>query len=1112
VASCSICSEVLAETIRFALEEEEVEPIPERSGHRSRFVFFRRPGNGRAAGLAAAAVLVLAVGYFAWRSRPSTPAAGPLLAELAEAMGTERFVEPRLTGGFEHGRLVVLRSGEKPRGLDAYPPTVLAAVARIRERAEADPSPENLGALGITYLVSGDVPAAVKTLESATKQAPDDPRLQSNLAAAYLVRAHRLDEPADLPRALDAAEKAVAQGDPPVEAWFNRALALESLHLTDAARKAWEDYLERDGSSEWADEARQHLESLPQADRSSLEDDRARVREALQEGPAPVERLADEEPSILRDYFEAVLLPAWSEAQLTGQPAAVVLHDHARVIGDALLHATGDALARDTARALEGTPQAASRDPPRSQALGFRALREAIQLFDAEQPSCTSFREALRLLDEGGSPFVDRAREWLVHACLLLPQPQQAVAELGRLETVAAERGHTHVLARVHWLEALVLGRQGELGVSLDRYRLARGDLRRLRDAESDASVSTLIAENLRELGEYRQAWHERMGGLVRLDQIRAPRVLYRTLAEASVGCQAQALMRCALHFESASVDVARGWGNPVALADALVSRGGILHSIGSGDQAAADLAEARQVIPRIGEPSEREFVEALAEKTNGELLARRQPEAATASIEKAMGFFERTVPSYLPALRLSMARSLLGQGRDDEAEAELRAGIEEVEAERLSLRDVALQVSFFDEGVPLFDEMVKLQLDRRHDPGQALQFVERGRARQLADSLGSSASGTDGATLADELSRPLEPEAIQRELPPGVALVYYQTLPGRILAWTLTRDRSGFAENRLGAEELRRRMGTYQAALGLRASTAVLDEASAPLYDALVRPLAPWIRNEETLILVPDAALQSLPFASLRNRDTGRYLVEEHVLGLAPSGTVLVRATAAASDPRRREDMAPLIVGNPWLDPEVWPNMPNLPGAEAEAVEIAHLYGATEALTGRAATRSAFLARLPESGIVHYAGHAVSDEGAFAGRLLLAADPGADDTGALSLRELEGMRLPRTRAVVLGACRTASGVVSPLEGSLSLARPFLAAGVPSVVASLWDLDDAISRTFLAELHRDLRGGADPLSALRQTQLALLRGRDPLLSHPASWAGFVGVGGVSPPR
>ncbi|HEY7513839.1 MAG TPA: zf-HC2 domain-containing protein, partial [Vicinamibacteria bacterium] len=332
LAQCSRCFEIYSETLLF---KEDTEPQP-KGGSRVIPFLAKRPAFQIAAGLAAALVLAAGLSFVGNRSGFRVLPASPV-AELVQAVGERRLVEPRLTGGFRYGRLLVMRSGEGPQGLDAQPPAVLAAVARIRERAEKDPSPEALGALGVTYLVSGDVGAAVKALESATAQKTDDPRLWSDLAAAYLARARQADEPADIPKALEAAERAIELKDPPVEAWFNRALALEALHLDDAAKKAWEDYIARDATSGWADEARQHLEALAAKPRqSSVEEERARVRAALEEGSAAVGRLADESPQMLRDYLDNDLLPAWADATLVGHPDAKLNRNRARVVGEAL--------------------------------------------------------------------------------------------------------------------------------------------------------------------------------------------------------------------------------------------------------------------------------------------------------------------------------------------------------------------------------------------------------------------------------------------------------------------------------------------------------------------------------------------------------------------------------------------------------------------------------------------------------------------------------------------------------------------------------------------------------------------------------------------------------
>jgi CHAT domain-containing protein len=242
-------------------------------------------------------------------------------------------------------------------------------------------------------------------------------------------------------------------------------------------------------------------------------------------------------------------------------------------------------------------------------------------------------------------------------------------------------------------------------------------------------------------------------------------------------------------------------------------------------------------------------------------------------------------------------------------------------------------------------------------------------------------------------------------------------------------------------------------------------------------------------------------------NQATGRYLVEDYLLGAAPSGTVFVRASAAAA--AMSATTRALVVGNPDVDRRLWAGLSSLPAAEAEAEEIAGLYPRSELLTGSGATKAAFLDHVRVSEIVHYAGHAVSSaEPPFAARLLFAPDPLTGDSGAFDLHDLGRRQLPRTRVVVLAACRTAAGRVSRVEGALSLGRPFLAAGVPDVVASLWDVDDSISRQFFVVFHRALLAEGDPNLALRKAQLVLLKGENSTLAHPASWAAFICMGGL----
>jgi CHAT domain-containing protein/tetratricopeptide (TPR) repeat protein len=1096
LAGCSECYEVYAETLKFASDESAEAVVPGRTGERivPLPAFTRRPAFRIAAGLAAA-VLLLALPLWTSRGRLMRPAS--LVAELAEAVGERRLVEPRVTGGFRYARLVVMRSGEAALGLDAQPPTVLTAVAKIRDRAEKDPSPQALGALGVTYLVSGDTGAAVKALESATAQTTDDARLWSDLAAAYLARARQEDEPADIPRGLEAAERAVALPDPPTEAWFNRALALEALHLDDAAKKAWQDYLDRDSSSGWAGEARQHLEALNQIHHSSAEEDKARVRAALAEGPEAVDRVADESPQALRTYFDEELLPAWADATLVGHPNSASHRESIQILGDALVRVTGDAIFRDTGLALAKRRTVSSaRDALRAQAQGFVALRQARMLYAVQQTSCPQARAAARELENGGSPYVGWARLQEVIACLYPSRPKEAIAELTTLESVADPRRYIQLLGRVRWMHGLFRGGRGELDVALDLYRSALDAFRTTRDASNESNVHVLLAENLGFFGETREAWRERLSALALLGEVRDPIRRYAMLGEGADACLVEGLLGCTLHLGNAAVDTALGSSRATAVAEALVRRAGVLHRLGAEDRASADLAESRRWAAQIESRDFAEVVEAEANRTEGEMLASQRPDVAIRSLSEALTFYRANAPVLVPPLYLLRARAESALGSYDAAAADLQAGIEARETERASLGDAGLRVSFFDTAFPLFDDMVHLQVNHRHDPERGLEFVERGQARSLVDSLSGGAHS------------PLDIDEIRRELPVRVALVYYVPLEKQLYIWVVTREGSRFFERPLPAMELGRRIAAHRAALEMRAPVSVVNEDAALLHDDLVRPLLQSLGEQDALVIVPSGVLQSFPFASLWDRRTRRYLVEDYAVSLAPSGTIFVLASREANV-RAASPTQALVVGNPRIDRKRWPDLASLQGAEAEATEIAALYPRADLLMGSNATKTAFLDGFARGQVVHFAGHAAASRDLpSAGRLFFAPDPERNDSGALYLRDLEGQRFTRTRAVVLAACRTAAGEVSRVEGPLSLGRPFLAAGVPFVVASLWDIDDSLSQRFFVALHRGLVGGSDPVRALRAAQIAFIHDSDPSSSHPATWAALVSMGGL----
>jgi hypothetical protein len=205
--------------------------------------------------LAASFVLAIRIGVVPWPGSESSR-----LRSLVAAVGTDRMIEARLSGGFAYGRLRgALRSSQSSASVS---PDLRIAAAEIERDELGRRTPQSLRILGLAYLTTGEVARAVAALEQSADQPSPSSETLSDLAAAYIVRASSNNQPEDLRKALTVADRAVKVDPTRAEAWFNKALALEGLGLTSEARGAWRDYLRVDVQSAWAAEAQEHLQRL----------------------------------------------------------------------------------------------------------------------------------------------------------------------------------------------------------------------------------------------------------------------------------------------------------------------------------------------------------------------------------------------------------------------------------------------------------------------------------------------------------------------------------------------------------------------------------------------------------------------------------------------------------------------------------------------------------------------------------------------------------------------------------------------------------------------------------------------------------------------------------
>jgi len=177
------------------------------------------------------------------------------------------------------------------------------------------------------------------------------------------------------------------------------------------------------------------------------------------------------------------------------------------------------------------------------------------------------------------------------------------------------------------------------------------------------------------------------------------------------------------------------------------------------------------------------------------------------------------------------------------------------------------------------------------------------------------------------------------------------------------------------------------------------------------------------------------------------------------------------------------------------------LPGSEAEAKAIASLLN-TKPIIGDKATKVYIEKLLPTARLIHLATHGLLDDIkqlGVPGAIALAAS--GNDNGFLTAGEIYEMKL-NAELVVLSACHSGQGKITG-DGVVGLSRCLFAAGVPSVIVSLWSVGDDSTQFLMSEFYQNLQNGMNKAQALRQAMLTTIADYS---EEPQCWAAFTLLG------
>ena len=277
----------------------------------------------------------------------------------------------------------------------------------------------------------------------------------------------------------------------------------------------------------------------------------------------------------------------------------------------------------------------------------------------------------------------------------------------------------------------------------------------------------------------------------------------------------------------------------------------------------------------------------------------------------------------------------------------------------------------------------------------------------------------------------------------------------------------------------------------------------SAPALERLARTLVdPWMEvlpeGTRRLLIVPDGALERVPFEALPLRDAGgATLGGRYVTAYLPSAATWL---ALRSRPHGKPTGRVLA-----LAPDPGSGFAPLPEGRREAERWAARGGWGSRCVAGAGEATLRATDLTGFDVLHIAAHGVADTAhpLRSGLVLGPGGSGGDDF--LGMREIPALRLTAP-LVVLAACRSGVGPTDRAEGVIALPTAFLEAGARGAVATLWEVPDGVAARFMSRFLEALATSGRPADALRAVRSEFAASRDARLRHPSAWAPFIYVG------
>jgi len=309
-----------------------------------------------------------------------------------------------------------------------------------------------------------------------------------------------------------------------------------------------------------------------------------------------------------------------------------------------------------------------------------------------------------------------------------------------------------------------------------------------------------------------------------------------------------------------------------------------------------------------------------------------------------------------------------------------------------------------------------------------------------------------------------------------GVRHINRLNMQEKLIGWSWEDDESEFYRNEVAPLK------------------SVLRELDAYLIEPFARELA----SAKVVTIIPSGNLYYVPWGGLlyEEADSLRFLSQRYNWHVMTSAELLKCIQRRETDGRPRQPGSLLLVGNP--------EGTNLPCAQKEVAAIGAVYPNSTTFTGPQATEEQVVGAAPKSQVLHLATHCRLDaQNPWESYIQLA--PTRTSDGRWSVAEISGESWDSMQLVALSGCETALGGARPGLEFESVAKAFSLAmeGPPSIVATLWPVEDESTKELMVAFYEELKH--NPKSeALRRAQTRLIS--SDRYAHPFFWAPFILIG------